>query len=103
MKKVNLFEISKAFYQRAYRDPESLGKESALELSRELWHTKKTREELLQIIAKLKLAEQQLSGIRVFYAKIAEKAVRDNNYTVLIPHEIAHRYNERPGRVYILT
>jgi len=29
--------------------------------------------------------------------------VRNGNYRVCIPHEIAHRYNDRPGRVYILT
>lgn len=103
MKKINLFEIGRAFNQRAYRDPTNAAKAKALDLARELWHTKKTKAELLSIIAQLKEVERTFSGIRVYYADVAEKAVRSGNYSVVIPHEISHRYNEQPGRVYILT
>lgn len=103
MKKLNLYEIGKAFHQRAYRDPENPTKEKAHDLSRELWHSKKSKEELLAIIDQLKVLERTFKGIRVFYADVAEKAVRSGNYTVIIPHEIAHRYDESPGRVYILV
>jgi hypothetical protein len=72
-------------------------------LADELWRTKKNKIELLELIAQIKFLEQGFSGIRVYYADIAEKAVRTGNYFVDIPHEIAHRYNDRPGRVYILT
>lgn len=103
MKKINLFEIGKAFNQRAYRDPTNAAKAKALDLARELWHTQKTKAELLHIIAQLKDIERTFSGIRVYYADAAEKAVQSGNYNVVIPYEIRHRYNEQPGRVYILT
>lgn len=103
MKKINLFDIGKAFNQRAYRDPSNAAKTKALDLARELWHTKKTKAELLNIIAQLKEVERTFSGIRVYYADVVEKAVRSDNYSVVIPYEISHRYNEQPGRVYILT
>ena len=103
MTKVNLFDIGKAFYQRAYRDPTHAGKAKALRLSDDLWHNKKDKRELLELIAQIKCLEQRFSGIRVYYADIAEKAVRNGNYFISIPHEIAHRYNDRPGRVYVLT
>ncbi len=103
MKKVNLFEIGKAFHQRAYRDPSNVSKQKAHDLSRELWHSKRNKDELLAIIAQLKPIERTFRGIRVYYADIAEKAVRSGNYEVSIPHEIAHRYDDKPGRVYVLT
>jgi len=103
MKNINLFEIGKAFNQRAYRDPTNAAKAKALDLARELWHTNKTRAELLSIIVQLKEVEKTFSGIRVYYADIAEEAVKSGNYSVVIPYEIRHRYNEQPGRVYILT
>jgi hypothetical protein len=103
MKKVNLFEIGKAFHQRAYRDPSNVSKQKAHDLSRELWHSQRNKDELLAIIAQLKPIERTFRGIRVYYADIAEKAVRSGNYEVSIPHEIAHRYDEKPGRVYVLT
>lgn len=103
MTKINLFKIGKSFYSRAYADPNHEGKAKALILANELWETKKNKEELLEIIAQLKLIERAIPGIRVFYADIAEQAVRRGKYFVDIPHEIAHRYNDRPGRVYILT
>jgi hypothetical protein len=103
MKKLNLYDIGKAFHQRAYRDPNNDAKQEAHDLSRELWHSKKPKEELLAIIAQLKPIERAFRGIRVYYADIAEKAVRAGNYEVAIPHEISHRYDEKPGRVYVLT
>jgi hypothetical protein len=103
MKKLNLYDIGKAFHQRAYRDPKDPAKEKAHDLSRELWHSKKSKEELLVIIAQLKMLERTFRGIRVFYADVVDKAVRSGNYTVIIPHEIAHRYDESPGRVYVLV
>jgi hypothetical protein len=103
MNEINLYNIGKAFYQRAYRDPSNPLKVQAHNLSRDLWHSKKSKKDLLEIIALLKNIERNFSGIRIFYADIAERAVRSGNYIVSIPHEIAHRYNDRPGRVYILT
>jgi hypothetical protein len=47
MTKVNLFDIGKAFYQRAYRDPTHAGKAKALRLSDDLWHNEKDERELL--------------------------------------------------------
>ena len=88
MKKINLFEIGKAFNQRAHRDPSNEAKAKALDLARELWHTKKTRAELLSIIVQIKEVEKTFSGIRVYYADIAEEAVKSGNYSVVIPYEI---------------
>ena len=103
MTSVNLFEIGKAFYARSHRDPSHEGKAKALSLANEMWQAKKTKEELLEIIAQLKPIERTFPRIWVFYADIAEQAIRRGKYVVDIPHEIAHRYNDRPGRVYILT
>ena len=103
MKKVNLFDIGKAFYQRSRRDPQSRIKEEAYKTSRELWENHKTKKELLSIIARLKDLERKSHGVRVFQAEKAERAVKSGEYFVSIPHEISHRYNEQPGRVYIMT
>jgi hypothetical protein len=103
MKNLNLCDIGKMFRQRANRDPGNAAKQKAHDLSRELWHSKKPKEELLAIIAQLKPIERAFTGIRVYYADIAEKAVREGNYEVIIPHEISHRYGEQLGRVYVLT
>ena len=94
MKKLNLYDIGKAFHQRAYRDPTNPAKQKAHNLSRELWHSKKSKDELFAIIAQLKPIERMFRGIRVYYADIAEKAVRAGNYEVAIPYEISHRYAE---------
>jgi hypothetical protein len=103
MKRINLYDIGKAFHQRAHRDPTNAAKQKAHDLSKELWHNKKSKDELLAIIAQLKPIERTFRGIRVYYADIAEKAVRAGNYEVTVPPEISHRYDEQPGRVYVLT
>ncbi len=103
MDQVNLYDISKAFYQRSYRDPICPLKAKAYSTSRQLWHEPRPKKELLGIIAELQKMERAMPRISVFYADRAEKAVRTGNYFVSVPHEIAHRYNDRPGTVYILT
>jgi hypothetical protein len=103
MGRVNLFDIGKAFYQRSRRDPQSRIKEEAYKVSRELWEKHKTKKELLSIIARLKDLERKSPGVRVSQAEKAERAVKSGEYFVSVPHEISHRYNEQPGRVYIMT
>ena len=103
MGRVNLFDIGKAFYQRSRRDPQSRIKEEAYKVSRELWEKHKTKKELLSIIARLKDLERKSPGVRVSQAEKAELAVKSGEFFVSVPHEISHRYNEQPGRVYIMT
>ena len=37
------------------------------------------------------------------FADRARNAVISGKYFVSVPHEISHRYHDRPGKVYILT
>jgi hypothetical protein len=44
MKKINLYDIGKAFHQRVYRDPDNAAKVKAHNLSKDLWHSKKSKD-----------------------------------------------------------
>lgn len=103
MDKVNLYDISKSFYQRSNRNQSCLLKAEAYSVSRDLWNEKRSKRDLIKIISVLKKIERSIPGLSVFFADRAEKAVRNDNYFVRVPYAIAHRYNDRPGRVYILT
>jgi hypothetical protein len=90
---VDLYTIYKGLLQRARRNPESLELQKARDLGRALIQRKITKVARKQIARSIEKIESKC-GVKVSYGNKALAAIEANDWTIDIPHQLRHRYEE---------
>lgn len=104
---VDLYTIYRGLIQRASRNPESLELQKARELGRALIQEKITKVERKKIARSIEKIESKCGvKVNVSYGNRALKAIEANDWTLNIPHQLRHRYEEKSddfGYFYIAS
>jgi len=103
--KINLWDVYKQFYQRSWRAHNADDfKNEMTGIAHDIATNKLNAQEILIRAYKLYELEKEISP-NVYFSKKIINAVENNNYEIVIPNEVIHKYvyKDTIGYIYIFT